>query len=321
MSIAVTRAAFFDVDETLITCKSMACVLARFWGRGEAAARRLAAARSSLQAQLRDGVPREQVNRSFFRFLAGSRLDELEACGREWYEKARAGGLVHTPVYDALRRHAHAGDLIVLVSGAFSACLDPLAREVGADLVVCTVPEVTSEGVLTGRLNGPPMIGEAKAQAARGIMTAFDLDPADCFAYADDDSDLPLLRAVGHPVLVGDGPVSAPLVETAAWSWLPGPAPAPSARPVRSTAVRSAARPRSTQSTQSASSASSTPNASRTPSGSTASSTSGVASAPGRPCSPGVPGVPGTELAPDSPSGPGAPGAPGVPRALASQAA
>ncbi|MDV9190523.1 HAD-IB family hydrolase, partial [Streptomyces sp. SR27] len=227
MSIAPARAAFFDVDETLITCKSMACVLARFSGRGEVAARTLAAAPASLQRQIREGVPREQVNRSFFRFLAGSHLDDLEACGQEWYEKARAGGLIHTPVYEALRRHADAGDLVVLVSGAFAACLDPLAREIGADLVVCTVPEVTSEGRLTGELIGAPMIGEAKAEAAHRIMTAFGLAPEDCSAYADDESDLPLLRAVGHPVLVGDGPVSAPRAETATWSWLPGPAPLP----------------------------------------------------------------------------------------------
>ncbi|MFE7603317.1 HAD family hydrolase [Streptomyces sp. NPDC057494] len=226
MSIAPARAAFFDVDETLITCKSMACVLARHWGRGDVAARRLAAARASLQRQLREGVPREQVNRSFFRFLAGSHLDDLESCGREWYEKARVGGLLHTPVYEALCRHRDAGDLVVLVSGAFSACLDPLAREVGADLVVCTVPEVTSEGVLTGELTGPPMIGEPKAEAAGRIMKAFGLAAGECFAYADDESDLPLLRSVGHPVLVGDGPVSAPPSETASWSWLPGPAPA-----------------------------------------------------------------------------------------------
>ncbi|MFF8375266.1 HAD family hydrolase [Streptomyces sp. NPDC015661] len=250
MSLAPARAAFFDVDETLITCKSMACVLARYWGRGEVAARRLAAARASLQRQIREGVPREQVNRSFFRFLAGSHLDDLEASGREWYEKARAGGLLHTPVYEALRRHRDAGDLIVLVSGAFSACLDPLAREVGADLVVCTVPEVTSEGVLTGELSGPPMIGESKAEAARRIMTTFGLAAEECFVYADDESDLPLLRSVGHPVLVGDGPISAPPSETASWSWLPGPAPvtpAPSpaaspaaARPAHTPAPRAA---------------------------------------------------------------------------------
>ncbi|MER6097816.1 HAD-IB family hydrolase [Streptomyces sp. NPDC001728] len=236
MSIAPARAAFFDVDETLITCKSMACVLARFCGRGEVAARRLAAARASLQQQIREGVPREQVNRSFFRFLAGSHLDDLEACGQEWYGKARAGGLLHTPVYEALRRHADAGDLVVLVSGAFAACLDPLAREIGADLVVCTVPEVTSEGRLTGELIGAPMIGEAKAEAAHRIMTAFGLAPEDCSAYADDESDLPLLRAVGHPVLVGDGPVSAPRAETATWSWLPGPVPLPGSMTARPSA-------------------------------------------------------------------------------------
>ncbi|MER8231157.1 HAD family hydrolase [Streptomyces sp. NPDC101490] len=237
MSLAPVRAAFFDVDETLITCKSMACVLARFWGHGERTDHRLAAARDSLQGLIRAGAPREQVNRSFFRFLVGSHLDDLESCGREWYEKARAGGLLHTPVHEALRGHAHAGDLIVLVSGAFSACLDPLAREIGADLVVCTVPEVTSEGRLTGELVGAPMIGEAKAEAARRIMTAFGLPPGDCFAYADDESDLPLLRAVGHPVLVGDGPVSAPPSETDSWTRLPGPEPVV---PVRAMAPQAA---------------------------------------------------------------------------------
>ncbi|MFC9386317.1 HAD family hydrolase [Streptomyces venezuelae] len=246
MSIAPARAAFFDVDETLITCKSMACVLARFWGRGEVAARRFAAAHAELRRMIREGVPREQVNRTFFRLLAGSHLDDLETCGQEWYEKARTGGLLHTPVYEALRRHAGAGDLVVLVSGAFSACLEPLARDIGADLVVCTVPEVTSEGVLTGELVGPPMLGEAKGEAARRIMTAFGLGPEECFAYADDESDLPLLRSVGHPVLVGDGPVSAPPSETAGWSWLPGPAPAaapsaPAPAPGRPSAARTAA--------------------------------------------------------------------------------
>ncbi|MEV7566209.1 HAD family hydrolase [Streptomyces tanashiensis] len=241
MSIAPARAAFFDVDETLITCKSMACVLARYWGRGDVAARRLATARASLQRQIRDGVPREQVNRSFFRFLAGSHLDDLETSGREWYERARAGGLLHTPVHEALRRHRDAGDLVVLVSGAFSACLDPLAREVGADLVVCTVPEVTSQGVLTGELSGPPMIGEAKAEAAVRIMKAFGVAAEECYAYADDESDLPLLRSVGHPVLVGDGPISAPLSETASWSWLPGPAPV--APPVAPAGPPASARP------------------------------------------------------------------------------
>ncbi|MFE0641173.1 HAD family hydrolase [Streptomyces sp. NPDC058877] len=243
MSIAPVRAAFFDVDETLITCKSMGCLIARYWGHGEVAARRLAAARASLQRQIREGAPREQVNRSFFRFLVGSHLGDLEACGREWYEEARSGGLLHTPVHEALRRHRDAGDLVVLVSGAFSACLDPLAREVGADLVVCTLPEVTSQGVLTGELSGPPMIGEAKAEAVRRIMTAFGLAAEECFAYADDESDLPLLRSVGRPVLVGDGPISAPASERAAWSWLPGPTPAtPAAAPAaaRSLAPRAA---------------------------------------------------------------------------------
>ncbi|MCZ0980734.1 hypothetical protein O1L60_21900 [Streptomyces diastatochromogenes] len=43
------------------------------------------------------------------------------------------------------------------------------------------------------------MIGEAKADAVRRILTAFGIAAEECFAYADDESDLPLLRSVGHP--------------------------------------------------------------------------------------------------------------------------
>lgn len=219
----IHAAAFFDVDETLISCKSMLGFLAFHWGREGRAPARLTAARAALGHQLRSGVPREQVNRAYYRLLRGSCERDLEESGRRWFAREHARGLFHPPVREALRRHHRAGHLTVLLSGSFTACLAPVSRAVEAGLLICTTPEV-SDGVLTGDLVGRPLIGEAKADAAHRVMTAFGLTPAHCHAYADDASDLPLLSSVGHPVVVGSDPVLAARASHHDWGRLPSPA-------------------------------------------------------------------------------------------------
>ncbi|WP_217545929.1 HAD family phosphatase [Streptomyces sp. GbtcB6] len=223
MTIGPLRAAFFDVDETLITGKSMLSFLTFHWAREGRAASRVASARAALSHQLRSGMPREQVNRAYYRLLRGSRETDLAESGRLWFAREHPRGLFHPPVREALRRHSSAGDLTVLVSGSFSACLDPIGQAVGADLVVCTIPEVAG-GALTGELTGRPMIGRAKAEEARRIMTAFGLRPEHCHAYGDDASDLALLTSVGNPVAVGGDPALTAHAVRANWTRLPGPA-------------------------------------------------------------------------------------------------
>ncbi|WP_330288881.1 HAD family hydrolase [Streptomyces sp. NBC_00576] len=223
MTIDPLRAAFFDVDETLITCKSMMSFLAFHWDREGRDPADLTAARTSLGRRLRSGVPREQVNRDYYRLLRGTREADLEESGRLWFARERVRGLLHPPVRDALRRHAHAGHLTVLVSGSFAACLAPISRAVGADLLVCTTPEAVG-GVLTGEITDRPMLGEAKAEATQRIMASFRLTPEQCFAYGDDASDLPLLSGVGHPVVVGTDPTLTVHARRLHWARLPGPA-------------------------------------------------------------------------------------------------
>ncbi|MGW2746731.1 HAD family hydrolase [Streptomyces sp. NPDC001450] len=223
MTTDPVRAAFFDVDETLITCKSMLSFLDFHWGREGRSPSRLTTARAALGHQLRSGVPREQVNRAFYRLLRGSRESDLEESGRLWFARENARGLFHPPVREALRQHHRAGDLTILLSGSFAACLAPVGQAVGADLLVCTTPEVT-DGILTGDLTDRPMIGQAKAEWAHRVMTAFALDPSDCHAYADDATDLPLLASVGHPVIVGSDPTLTTRATRENWPRLPGPA-------------------------------------------------------------------------------------------------
>ncbi len=57
-------------------------------------------------------------------------------------------------------------------------------------------------GVYTGRITGTFLYGEAKAVAIRELAERDGIDLAESYAYSDSASDLPMLRAVGHPVVV-----------------------------------------------------------------------------------------------------------------------
>jgi len=214
-------AAFFDVDETLVTCKSMLSFLDHYYrlmGRPDTAAPGEIAALADITAR---GGTREESNRSYYRLFTGHRTEEVAEAGRSWFaDRMEAGGMFHPPVLDALVFHRDAGHLTALVSGSFSACLDPIADHLGADLVLGTVPEV-----VRGRYTGDVIcsrIGAGKAEAAAGVLREGLFSAAEAYAYGDHASDLSLLQQVGHPVVVGDDPVLLEQTRTAFWARLPG---------------------------------------------------------------------------------------------------
>lgn len=201
------RAAFFDVDETVISAKSM-FVFLRYWmehrDSGSGAYQKAVA---DIRAKVESGAHRTEINRMYYRFFAGVLYTDLLTAGRDWYREYRESPTAFVgSTMSAIDRHQARGDLIVLVSGSFRACLEPLAMEFLADRVVCTEPIVDDDGRLTGEVVRP-MIGTNKALGVAETVGALKLIPEDCFGYGDHYSDLQMLLQVGHPTVVGDDPV------------------------------------------------------------------------------------------------------------------
>ncbi|MFF3978647.1 HAD family hydrolase [Streptomyces sp. NPDC001828] len=213
--------AFFDVDETLVTQKTLFDFLRFHYEATGHPPTAYTRARAALTRMRDAGAPREQANRAYYGLYAGASEEELAEQGQAWFQaRLSTGGFFHPPGVAALRGHQHAGHATVLVSGSFFPCLGPIAQHLGADDVFGTSPLVM-DGRLTGEVVRP-MIGEAKADVALAWAAGHGVDPADCFAYGDHSSDLQLLRAVGHPVVVGDDPALRAHVTEAGGRTLPG---------------------------------------------------------------------------------------------------
>lgn len=229
--------ALFDVDGTLVRGTS----LFRFLEYRMAAQGRPAddyhRERRRLAELTRSGAPREVTNREYFASYRGAAAAEVAELGRAWFDAEMAqGSFFHAEVVAALERHRERGDLVVLVSGSFPACLAPVAELLGVETVRCTEPEVR-DGRYTGRVVAP-MVGEQKALAVAELLATLDVGSA--WAYGDHASDLPMLEPATTPVVVGHDPLMVRIAAERRWRRipvfdqpLPTPLPTKAAPPLR----------------------------------------------------------------------------------------
>ncbi|WP_405817583.1 HAD-IB family hydrolase [Streptomyces sp. NBC_01390] len=225
------RLAFFDVDGTLTTDITLFRFL-RFYlvarGHGPQVYEQR---RQRLKAMTAVGVPREATNRAYFTNFRDADAATVTDLARVWFERELdQGGFLNPSAVDALHRHRSRGETVVLVSGSFPAVLLPLAEHLGVTDVRATTPEIL-HGRYTGEVLRTPMIGAAKADAARLAASVHGADLADCTAYGDHLSDLPILNAVGTPVAVAGDPRLDQHARAHHWTVLPG-APEPPELPL-----------------------------------------------------------------------------------------
>jgi phosphoserine phosphatase len=100
-----------------------------------------------------------------------------------------------------LDRHRHAGRATYIVSASPVELVEPLAKALGMTAGIGTVSQIV-DGVYTGDLAGPFCYGPGKVEAIVDLARWENFDLAQCYAYSDSASDLPMMEAVGHPVAV-----------------------------------------------------------------------------------------------------------------------
>lgn len=194
-------AAFFDIDGTLLRGESQFSFLLWCLRRGVAPRLRalpvLAQYGSYLAGLSRDAVTLRQ---SGFRLLRGIPIRRIEDSAVEFF-RADLAGRFRRNAGSLLEAHRANGDLVVVIT---SAC-EPLANLVGAHLqadAVLSTRLIVADGVFTGNRELPEPYGEGKRILVERFCTARGFVLAECHAYADHHSDIPLLELVGHPTAV-----------------------------------------------------------------------------------------------------------------------
>jgi putative phosphoserine phosphatase / 1-acylglycerol-3-phosphate O-acyltransferase len=190
-------AAFFDVDRTLIAGFSAAAFVreqllsGRVWP-SELAEMTLGALAFALGRRGFSGFVTSAT--ASYRGMRESTLVEI---GERIFAKQLAK-LVYPEARALVRTHRDRGHTVAIVSSALRYQVEPLARDLDIEHVLCTRLEV-DDGVFTGRVGHPTCFGEGKAIAVRDLAERLGLDLAESWFYTDSYDDLPALAVVGRP--------------------------------------------------------------------------------------------------------------------------
>jgi alcohol-forming fatty acyl-CoA reductase len=224
----VNRAAFFDLDGTLLPPPSLEHRFARFlrW-RGHLSARNLFRwLGEAVRLAPRGFFALRHANKMYLRGLAATESGALRLTARHLRMDFFPAAL------DCVQWHAEQGHGIVILSGTLEFLAEHAARALEAQLAargcvvaihVCATRLESSGRGWTGRVLGAPMAGEAKARAAVRLAALEGFDIADCYAYGDSASDHWLLRAAGHAVAVNPSWRLARIARAKGWpilQWL-----------------------------------------------------------------------------------------------------
>lgn len=231
--MARSGAAFFDLDKTLISRSSTLAFSRPFYRHGlisRTAMIRGAFAQAVFRRAGADHERMERIRSQASQLCRGWQADRVreivslhldDTIVPHLYAEARA----------LVSGHHEAGRDVVVVSASGHEVVDPIAALLAADTVIAT-QMVIADGRYTGDV-AFYAYGEAKAAKMRELAVQRGYRLADCYAYSDSITDLPMLEAVGHPTAVNPDRALRQVAAARNWPILSFSAPPRRRRPRR----------------------------------------------------------------------------------------
>jgi HAD superfamily hydrolase (TIGR01490 family) len=193
------RAAFFDMDNTLLRVETGMSWVRFLYGRGELPPRMVAKAIYWHALYKLAVLDMDAVFAKLALSIAGDSEAEMIAKCEIWYREHVAPE-VAPAARVAIEHHRRAGHLIVLATGSTQYAARPVARGVGIEHVLSSELEVEA-GVFTGR-SAAFCFGHHKVALAERWAEHHGVDLAASYFYSDSYNDLPMLERVGTAIAV-----------------------------------------------------------------------------------------------------------------------
>jgi len=216
----MTKAAFFDLDKTLVPGSSLFLLARGMYQRDYYRVRDMAGFAWNqvmfrvVGSERQQGM--EQSKQAALEFVKGRHRDEFAALGHEIVEE-QILPRVYPDIAQVIRQHADSGFETYLVTAAPIELAGVVAAGLGMTGALGTQSEFDDAGRYTGRLVGDILHGPEKAKAIQLLAQERGIDLSDSHAYSDSTNDLPLLESVGHPHAVNPDHGLRRIARTRGW--------------------------------------------------------------------------------------------------------
>ena len=204
MALTDKRAAFFDVDNTLIRGSTIYFLGRGMYQRGYFTKKDISRfVLANLRFRLTGKEKKEEIQRfqdAATDFIGGHNVADIQAIAEEIYDEFVSPAMWQGTI-DIAQTHISNGHDVYLVTAAPEDMATLIAKRLGLTGAIGSKAEII-DNVYTGKMNGPLLHGKEKAIAISELAVNSGLDLKNCFAYSDSNNDLPLLQSVGHPSVI-----------------------------------------------------------------------------------------------------------------------
>jgi HAD superfamily hydrolase (TIGR01490 family) len=201
--MGTTEAAFFDLDKTVIAKASMVAFGRPFYREGLISRGLVLRSLWGQLVYMHLGASEEKLARmreSVLALTKGWDQSHIRRIVAETLE-AIVEPIIYAEAADLIEEHKAAGRLVVIISASPAEIVEPLGRYLDVDRVIASEALVDDEGRYTGEM-AFYAYGPHKAEAMRTLAESAGIDLSASYAYSDSATDIPMLEAVGHPVVV-----------------------------------------------------------------------------------------------------------------------
>lgn len=197
----MTTLAIFDLDNTLLNGDSD-----HSWGeflvqQGVVDAEYYRAGNDRFYQQYQAGTM--DIN-AFLAFalepLSKHSMEQLDA----WHQQFMAATvqpMLLDKAFELLKYHKQQGHFLLIITATNAFVTRPIAKLLGVDDILATEPEII-DGRYTGKVSGTPCFREGKVTRLNQWLEETGHSLEGSYFYSDSQNDLPLLKAVSHPVAV-----------------------------------------------------------------------------------------------------------------------
>ena len=201
MALTGKRAAFFDVDNTLIRGSTIYFLGRGMYQRGYFTKKDISRfVLANLRFRLTGKENKEEISRfqdAATDFIGGHNVKDIEAIAQQIYDEFVSPAMWQGTI-DIAQTHIANGVEVYLVTAAPEDMATLISTRLGLTGALGSKAEI-KDGLYTGQMNGALLHGKEKAVAVRELAEKKGFDLEECFAYSDSNNDLPLLQCVGNP--------------------------------------------------------------------------------------------------------------------------
>jgi len=189
--------AFFDFDGTVISGYSAMAFIQEQFKRGTLSPSEVVELLAAMASFGMGNMGFSGMMIATSQFMRGVSENSFINLGEELFE-SKIARQIYPESRALIQAHLKKGHTVAIITSATKYQVEPAARDLGVEHVLCTHLEVIN-GEFTGAVIRPTCFGMGKVDAAESLADELGVDLEESFFYSDSDDDIQLLEHVGNP--------------------------------------------------------------------------------------------------------------------------